>query len=308
MNVAIISHPDCLKHEMHEGHPECPSRLRAVDDHLITSGVADFLEFVEAPKAERDILELAHDKAYVDSIFTNAPEQGLYHVDPDTWMGKYTLDAALRAAGSVIKATDIVMSGAKKHVFCNIRPPGHHAEHDQGMGFCFFNNIAIGALYAIKHYGLSRVAIVDFDVHHGNGTEDIVGDNPQILYCSTYQHPLYPENAGASRKGMVVNAPLKPGAKSMDFRNAVKEYWLPELEEFAPEIIFISAGFDAHIEDDMASVELVESDYAWVTTELCKLADKHAEGRIVSALEGGYVLSALGRSAVAHIRALMRLT
>ena len=222
-------------------------------------------------------------------------------------MGKYTLSAALHAAGAVIKATDIVMSGSKRHVFCNIRPPGHHAEHDQGMGFCFFNNIAIGALYALQQDKLSRVAIVDFDVHHGNGSEDIVGHNPQILYCSIFQHPLYPENAGESRKGEIVNVPLKAGAKSTDFRKAITKYWLPELDDFAPEIIFISAGFDAHLEDDMANLELVESDYAWVTSELCKLADKHAQGRIVSALEGGYVMTALGRSAAAHIRALMRL-
>jgi len=307
MNVAIISHPDCLKHEMNEGHPECPSRLQAIDDHLIASGLADFLEYIEAPLAKRSHLELAHDKAYIDSIFTHAPSEGFYQVDPDTWMGKYTLDAALRAAGAVIKATDIVMSGAKRHVFCNIRPPGHHAEHDRGMGFCFFNNIAIGALYAIQHYGLSRVAIVDFDVHHGNGSEDIVGENPQILYCSIYQHPLYPERAGESRTGQVVNVPLKAGTKSIAFRKAITEYWLPELDDFSPELIFISAGFDAHIEDDMAGLELVESDYDWVTTELCKLADTGAEGLIVSALEGGYVMSALGRSAAAHIKALMRL-
>lgn len=308
MNVAIISHPDCLKHEMHEGHPECPSRLRTIDDHLITSGIGDFLQYVEAPLAERQHIELAHDSAYINSLFKHAPkDDSLYHVDPDTWMGKYTLDAALRAAGSVIKGTDMVMAQEKKHVFCNIRPPGHHAEHDQGMGFCFFNNIAIGALYAIAHHGLSRVAIVDFDVHHGNGSEDIVGDNPAVMYCSTYQHPLYPENAGESRQGMVVNAPLNPGAGSAEFRKAITDYWMPELEAFAPEMIFISAGFDAHIEDDMASLQLVESDYTWVTNELCKVADKYSEGRIVSALEGGYVMSALGRSAVAHVKALMRL-
>lgn len=307
MNVAIIGHPDCLKHEMTDGHPECPSRLSTIDDHLISSGLADFLEYIDAPLAKKKHLQLAHDKAYIESIFKNAPKEGFYHVDPDTWMGKDTLNAALRSAGAVIKATDMVMSASKRHVFCNIRPPGHHAEHDQGMGFCFFNNIAIGALYAIKHYGISRAAIVDFDVHHGNGSEDIVGNNPQVLYCSTYQHPLYPEHAEQSRTGELVNVPLKAGAKSNDFRKAVTEYWLPELDNFAPEIIFISAGFDAHIEDDMASLELVDSDYAWVTTELCKLADKHAKGRIVSALEGGYVMSALGRSAVAHIKALMRL-
>ncbi|CAA6818847.1 MAG: Deacetylases, including yeast histone deacetylase and acetoin utilization protein [uncultured Thiotrichaceae bacterium] len=307
MTVAIISHSDCLKHEMQEGHPECPERLSAIQDQLFASGIDGFLQHVDAPLAKHHQLELAHDSAYIDSIFDNAPTEGLYHVDPDTWMGKHTLAAALRAAGAVIEATDRVITGQNERAFCNVRPPGHHAEHDQGMGFCFFNNIVIGALHAIEHYGLSKVAVVDFDVHHGNGSEDIIGDNPHILYCSTYQDQLYPGDTGDSREGLVTNVPLKAGAGSREFRDAVTNHWLPALREFQPEIIFISAGFDAHIEDDMAQLELFDGDYVWVSRELGKVADEYAEGRIVSALEGGYILSALGRSAVAHIKSLMRI-
>lgn len=307
MTVAIISHQDCLKHAMQEGHPECPERISAIQNQLLASGIDGLLQHVDAPLAQRKHLALAHDKAYIDSIFDNAPDEGLYHVDPDTWMGKYTLPAALRAVGAVIEATDRVISGQNSRAFCNVRPPGHHAEHDKGMGFCFFNNIVIGALYAIEHYGLSKVAVVDFDVHHGNGSEDIIGDNPHILYCSTYQDPLYPGNTGDSKAGLVANSPLKPGAGSREFRDAVSNHWLPALREFQPEMIFISAGFDAHIEDDMAQLELFDGDYIWVSNELGKIADEFAQGRIVSALEGGYKLSPLGRCAVGHIKSLMRL-
>lgn len=303
--VTIITHPDCLKHVMYEGHSECPEHLKSIDDHLISSGLSDSLNYIKAPLVKREHIELAHNNDYIDAIFENAPKEGFFQIDPDTTMGKYTLNAILRAVGSVVEGVDKVMSDNKTPVFCNIRPPGHHAEYEVGMGFCFFNSIAIGALYAIKQYGLSRVAIVDFDVHHGNGTEDIVGDNPQVLYCSTYQDPLYPGGTGESREGLVVNVPLDPGANSQAFRQGVKEYLLPALDQFSPEIIFISAGFDAHKEDHLASLELVECDYSWITHELCQLADKHANGRIVSVLEGGYALSALGRSAVAHIKALM---
>ncbi|RTZ63343.1 MAG: histone deacetylase family protein, partial [Aquificaceae bacterium] len=211
----------------------------------------------------------------------------------------------LRAAGAAVKATDIVISAEYRHAFCNVRPPGHHAEHCQGMGFCFFNNIAIAACYALQHHGLERVAIVDFDVHHGNGTEDIVADKPNILYCSTFQSPLYPNKSRKSQKGQLVNVALEPESGSKAFRDAVVEQWLPELEAFKPELIFISAGFDAHRDEFIAGLNLVEDDFAWVTEALCKLADKYAQGRIVSVLEGGYELSALGRSAVAHIKVLM---
>lgn len=309
MTVAIISHQDCLKHEMQEGHPECPERLSAIQDQLFASGIDGFLEHVDAPLAQYHQLELAHTAAYINSIFDNAPApgEGLYHVDPDTWMGRHTLPAALRAAGAVIEATDRVMTGKNERAFCNVRPPGHHAEHDKGMGFCFFNNIVIGALYALDRYKLSKVAVVDFDVHHGNGSEDIIGDNPNILYCSTYQDPLYPGNTGVSKEGLVANSPLKPGAGSREFRDAITNHWLPALREFKPEIIFISAGFDAHIEDDMAQLELFDGDYIWVTNELGKIADEFSQGRIVSALEGGYILSALGRCATSHIKSLMRI-
>ncbi len=303
--IAFISHPDCLKHDMEQDHPESPLRLNSIVNHIIKADLASFIHYMEAPLVELEQLELAHDTDYITSIFDNAPEDGFYEIDADTRMGKHTLSAALHAAGAVIKATDIVMSGQYQHAYCNIRPPGHHAEHDQSMGFCFFNNIAIAALYALEHYPLERVAIVDFDVHHGNGTEDIVRDNPNILYCSTFQSPFYPYKAGKSQQGKLLNSPLKVGAGSTEFRHIIWEQWLPELKAFKPELIFISAGFDAHQDEFIAGLNLVESDFAWVTQELCKLADKYSQGRIISALEGGYELSALGRSAVAHIKALM---
>ncbi len=303
--IAFISHPDCLKHDMESDHPESPLRINSIVSHIIKADLAPFLHLINAPLAELEQIALAHDADYIASIFDNAPKTRFYDIDPDTRMGIHTLSAILRASGAVVKATDIVMSGEYRHAYCNVRPPGHHAEKNQAMGFCFFNNIAIGALYALEHYGLSRVAIVDFDVHHGNGTEDIVAHHDNILYCSTFQSPLYPNKAGKSQQGKLVNSPLEAQAGSTEFRKAIRDDWLPELEAFQPELIFISAGFDAHCDEFIAGLNLVESDFKWVTKKLCQLADKTAQGRIVSALEGGYELSALGRSAAAHIKALM---
>ena len=309
MSIAIYTHADCLKHDMGYGHPERPQRLRAIDDQLITSGIGDFIRHYDAPLATPEQLALAHSQKHVDHIFDISPtDDSMVHVDPDTYMNKYTLQAALRSAGAAIAATDKVLgSDAEQRVFCSVRPPGHHAEYNEAMGFCFFNNVAIAARHAIKTHGLERVAIVDFDVHHGNGTEDIVADDPQILFCSTYQHPLYPERAKPSKEGFLVNAPLEQGAGGAEFKEAVNNYWLPALHDFKPQMIFISAGFDAHLEDEMAGLRLVESDYKWVTEQLCEVANQYAEGRIVSMLEGGYDVSALGRSVVAHLKALMNI-
>lgn len=310
MSIAIYSHADCLKHDMGYGHPERPQRLRAIDDQLITSGIGDFIRQYDAPIATPEQLALAHSQEHINHIFEQSPvdDSKMAHIDPDTYMNEYTLQAALRSAGAAIAATDkVIGDDAEQRVFCSVRPPGHHAEYGEAMGFCFFNNVAIAARHAIKTHGLERVAIVDFDVHHGNGTEDIVADDPQILFCSTYQHPLYPERAKPSKEGFLVNAPLAQGAGGAEFREAVNDYWLPALHDFKPQMIFISAGFDAHLEDEMAGLRLVESDYKWITEQLCEVANQHAEGRIVSMLEGGYNVSALGRSVVAHLKALMNI-
>lgn len=295
---------------MGPGHPERPQRLRAIDDQLITSGIGDFIRYYDAPLATPEQLALAHTQKHIDYIFEQSPvdDSKMAHIDPDTYMNEFTLQAALRSAGAAIAATDKVLSDdTAQRVFCSVRPPGHHAEQNEAMGFCFFNNIAIAARHAIKKHGLERVAIVDFDVHHGNGTEDIVADDPQILFCSTYQHPLYPERAKPSKKGFLINAPLAQGAGGAEFREAVEDYWLPALHDFKPQMVFISAGFDAHLEDEMAGLRLIESDYKWVTERLCEIADEYGEGRIVSMLEGGYNVSALARSVVAHLKALMKL-
>ncbi len=285
-------------------HPECPARLRAIEDRLIASGLIGYVLHEDAPKVERIQLERVHDTRYIDTIIAKSPRQGIVHLDPDTAMGPGTLDAALRAAGAGVHATDLVMQARVRRAFCNVRPPGHHAEHARAMGFCFFNNIAEAAAHALQAYGLDRVAIIDFDVHHGNGTEDIFRDDERVLMVSTFQHPFYPYSGIEGRSERMVNIPLAAHSAGPQFRAAVEDHWVPALERFRPQMLFVSAGFDAHRDDDMGSLALVEADYAWVTQMLCTVADRHAEGRIVSALEGGYELGALGRSAVIHLKAL----
>jgi acetoin utilization deacetylase AcuC-like enzyme len=305
MTICLISHPDCALHEMGEHHPESPARLGAVRNQLLTSGLDFVLLHQDAPLASREQLCRVHDADYVELIFQSAPEEGHVRLDPDTGMNPSSLNAALRAAGAVVLGVDLVMSGQSSAAFCNVRPPGHHAERNTAMGFCIFNNVAVGAAHALQAHQLERVAILDFDVHHGNGTEDMFRDDTQVLFCSTFQHPFYPYSGTEVDSENIVNVPLSAGADGQAFRTAVESHWLPRLEAFRPELILISAGFDAHVEDDMAGICLVEKDYAWVTTEIKKIADKYAKGRIVSTLEGGYALSALGRSVVAHINALL---
>ena len=305
MTISLISHSDCALHEMGAKHPECPARLDAVKNQLLSSDLDFVLLHQEAPAATREQLCRVHDAEYVESIFHNAPTEGRAWLDPDTSMNPHSLSAALHAAGAVVHGVDLVMTGKSSSVFCNVRPPGHHAEHNRAMGFCIFNNVAVGAAYARAVYQLERVAIVDFDVHHGNGTEDIFRGDPNVMFCSTFQHPFYPHSGADADADNIVNVPLPAGSNGESFKAAVESHWLPKLEAFQPELILISAGFDAHVEDDMAGLNLVEKDYAWVTTEIKKIADKHASGRIVSTLEGGYALSALGRSVVAHINALL---
>jgi acetoin utilization deacetylase AcuC-like enzyme len=285
-------------------HPECPARIHAIEDQLIASGLFGYLQHHESPEVTREQLLRVHDAAYVDAIISTAPHQGSVDLDGDTTMNPFTYPAALRAAGAVVMAVDMVMAGKVENAFCNIRPPGHHAERAQAMGFCIFNNIAVGAAHALAEHGLSRVAIADFDVHHGNGTEHVFHDDPRVMLCSTFQHPFYPYGGADSGNDHIINVPLAAGAGSEEFRKAVTAQWLPALERFKPELLLISAGFDAHREDDMSMLRLVDSDYVWVTEQLKQIAAKHCHGRIVSALEGGYELHALGRSAAAHIKVL----
>jgi acetoin utilization deacetylase AcuC-like enzyme len=307
MTTALIRHRECLLHDMGQHHPECPDRLHAIEDQLIAAGIIGYLAEYEAPPATREQLERVHAPEYIAALEARVPERGLAHLDPDTAMNPHSLRAALRSAGAAVLATDLVVSGEASSAFCCVRPPGHHAERRRAMGFCFFNNVAVGAAHALEAHGLNRVAVVDFDVHHGNGTENIFRDDPRVLMVSTFQHPFYPYSGSESRSARMVNIPLPAYTNGMGFREAVQTWWLPALERFAPEMIFFSAGFDAHREDDMASLNLTEADYAWVTERVQDVARRHAAGRVVSVLEGGYALSALGRSAVAHIRALAEL-
>ncbi len=297
---------------MGAGHPECPERLDAIEDRLLISGLDVALDRREATAASMADLELAHGRLHLASlrglceglkeeIAAGGPDHA--QVDPDTAINTHSWDAILMAAGAAIDATDAVMAGEMTNAFCAVRPPGHHATRNQAMGFCFVNNVAVAAKYALERHGLQRVAIVEFDVHHGNGTEDIVAGDDRILMCSFYQHPFYPvwEHSKAAN---LVNLPVPAYTKGMDVRELVDMMWMPRLEAHRPQMIFISAGFDAHREDDMGQMGLVESDYTWMTLRIKEVAQRHAKGRIVSCLEGGYALSALGRSVEAHLRAL----
>ena len=285
-------------------HPESPDRLTAIEDHLLATGLIQHLVTEIAPKALREQLLRVHDAGYIDSIASASPHRGLFHLDPDTAMNPHSLSAALHAAGAVVRATDMVIGGQAENAFCNVRPPGHHACRGRAMGFCFFNNVAVGAAHALEAHGLQRVAIVDFDVHHGNGTEDIFGADPRVMMVSTFQHPFYPYSGAEGRSEHMVNIPLAAYSGGTQFREAVETIWLPALADFEPQMIFVSAGFDAHRDDEMASLGLVEADYAWVTQQIMNVAARYAGGRIVSTLEGGYNLQALARSVAVHVRGL----
>jgi len=311
--TGYFTHPDCRLHEMGAGHPECPERLDAIDEHLQATGLRDSLDRREADPAPLADIELAHGRMHVaalrglsDVLREEIDAGGPTHtqVDPDTSMNVHTWAAALRAAGAALAATDAVMAGELDNAFCAVRPPGHHACRDTAMGFCFFNNVAIAAKYALERHGLQRVAIVDFDVHHGNGTEDIVAGDERILMASFYQHPFYPVGGARSNAPNLVNVPVPARTRGMDVREIVEMMWIPRLEAHRPELIFISAGFDAHRSDDLGQMGLVEQDFVWITSRIMDVARQHANGRIVSCLEGGYNLGALARSAEAHIRVL----
>ncbi|OGB04644.1 MAG: deacetylase [Burkholderiales bacterium RIFCSPLOWO2_12_FULL_64_99] len=305
MLSAYITHPDCARHEMGPHHPECPERLAAINDMLLTKGLLDYMAPYDAEPATIDQLERAHSALYVQELFAASPTEGYHHVDPDTSMNPHTLQAALRAAGAVVQATDLVLGGKAPSAFCNIRPPGHHAERDSAQGFCFFNNVTVGIRHALDVHGLERVALIDFDVHHANGSEDILRGDERVLMCSIYEKGLFPDSGDAHDGPNMVNVGLPARVGSDAFREAVVEQWLPALDAFAPQLIYISAGFDAHREDDMGNLALVEADYAWVTQQIMRLADRHCRGRVISCLEGGYALSALARSTAAHVRSLI---
>ena len=308
MNTVFYSHPDCRRHDMGEGHPECPQRLDAITDHLRATGLDLALEHRDAPQATVEQLQRAHTAGYVtqlmDVMQRIAADGRVRHLDPDTAVCPATLGAVLRAAGAAVAATDDVVTGRAGTAFCAVRPPGHHATRDQAMGFCFFNNVAVAARHALDVRGLKRVAIIDFDVHHGNGTEDIIAGDERVLMCSFFQHPLYPYSGAVPKGTNMVNVPVPPYTRGAAVRDSISAMWLPALERFAPQMVFVSAGFDAHREDDLGQMGLVEADYEWITRRLVEVAARHAQGRIVSCLEGGYNLGALARSVAAHLRVL----
>ena len=313
MSTVYFSHPDCLLHEMGEWHPESPARLHAIEDQLIASGLSGLIARRDAPLAAIEDIRRVHSEAVVEKILSHLPasdDTDYFALDADTLINAHSWQAALRAAGAAVAATDAVIAGEFNTAFCAIRPPGHHATPDASMGFCLFNNVAIAIRHALAVHGLSRVAVVDFDVHHGNGTEAAFLNDPRVLMVSFFQSPLYPysgEYPDGERPSNLVNIPVPAYTRGDRVRELVQRDWLPALHAHRPEMIFISAGFDAHREDELASMGLIESDYAWITRQLVTVAAQHAQGRVVSCLEGGYHLSALGRSVIAHLKALASL-
>jgi acetoin utilization deacetylase AcuC-like enzyme len=309
MATGYFSHPDFLAHDMGPGHPECPQRLSAIDDQLRAEGLDVLMLSPDVPLATNTDLALAHDLNYVltlDDFLQQLEATGETRaLDPDTWACPGTRAATWRAAGAAIAATDAVINGQLENAFCAVRPPGHHATHNQTMGFCFFNNVAVAARHALDVRGLKRVAVVDFDVHHGNGTEDILAGDDRVLMVGFFQHPFYPFSGAESKAGNMVNIPVPNRSNGTLIRDVVESYWIYRLEDFQPEMIFISAGFDGHREDDMGGLGLVEADYAWITAKIMDVARRYSKGRIVSCLEGGYNLSALARSVAAHVRTLI---
>lgn len=306
MQTLYITHPAYRLHEMGAGHPESPDRLDAITAALDKAGLLPLLQEKEARLATDDDLLRVHTAQYLAEILAASPAEGYCALDADTVMNPHSLLAARAAAGAGLTAVDLIMAGEANKAFCSVRPPGHHACSDRAMGFCIFNNLAVTVAYTLEKYKLKRIAIIDFDVHHGNGTEEIFKDNENILMCSFFQFPLYPGVHAINNQKNMLNIALQPNSSGEDARKVVSDYWLPRLEAYQPEMFFISAGFDAHADDGLAQLNLLEDDYAWISDQLLNIADRTAGGRVVSFLEGGYTLSALGRSVAAHIRSLAR--
>jgi acetoin utilization deacetylase AcuC-like enzyme len=304
MSLTILSHPDCERHEMGSGHPESPARVAGILKAIAANAGLMGAKRVHSRKATRAELLRAHSAAYVDSVRAASPAQGYAYLDPDTSMNPYTLSAALHAAGAAVQGVDAVMTGDSRRAFAVVRPPGHHAVGGRAMGFCVFNNVAVAARHAVAQYGVERLAVLDFDVHHGNGTEAILADDPHVLFCSTFQHPYYPYSGAGKTAQNIVNTPLPAQSGSHEFRTAIESDWLPAIDRFAPELIMVSAGFDAHADDPLAYLELTDADYAWVSELIVDCADRHCQGRVVSSLEGGYDVAALSRCATLHALAL----
>jgi acetoin utilization deacetylase AcuC-like enzyme len=307
LTTAYISHPDCQRHDTGIGHPENAGRLAAIEDRLLANRLFDVLRQIDAPEASDEQLCRVHATEYIERIKALMPEHGHAHLDPDTVVSPGSLAAARHAAGAVVLAVDLLMRKELVNAFCGVRPPGHHAERAKAMGFCIFNNIAVGVAHALEAHGLSRVAILDFDVHQGNGTEQIFLHDERVMFCSTFQYPFYPNTPLLENTPHMVSIPLEATARSAEFRAAVTDHWLPALESFAPEMVFVSAGFDAHEADDMSGVGLTDADYRWVTERIIDIADRFTSGRVVSVLEGGYELNCLARCVETHIRVLMGL-
>jgi len=307
VKAAYITHPSFMRHEMGEHHPECPERLAVIADRLLARGVLDCMDEFEAPQATFEQIDRAHEMRHYYELKAAAPDEGYVNVDPDTAMNPHTWTAALHAAGAAVLGAELVASGRYQRAFCAVRPPGHHALSGQAMGFCFFNNVAIGVMHALEELGMQRVALIDFDVHHGNGSEDILAGDERVLMVSTFQQQLYPFNGEQALGPNMCNVGLPPYSDGALLRAAVTERWLPALRAFAPQMLFVSAGFDAHREDDMSHLGWRDEDYAWVSREIARFADEACEGRIVSTLEGGYHLPALARCVELHLRALLLL-
>jgi acetoin utilization deacetylase AcuC-like enzyme len=305
MTTAFITHPDTLLHIMDGNHPESPARITAIKNDLIKQDVYNHLAIYESPVATDAQLAKVHSTDYIARIRALSPKAGLVRLDPDTAMGPMSLSATLHASGAAILATDLVMQGKAANAFCCTRPPGHHAGRANSAGFCIFNHIAVGVAHALTQYKVKRVAIIDFDVHHGDGTEDIFKYNPQVMLCSTFQHPFYPHRGFDSRTKTMINVPLAANADGKKYQQAFSHEFLPALNQFKPEIIYVSAGFDAHVDDPLAGMNLIDQDYIWMTEFIKQVAKQHAQGRIVSLLEGGYHLPALAKAASAHITSLM---
>ncbi len=306
MATAYITHQDCCRHEMGSFHPESPERLKAIHAYLEKSGLTERLTHLQAEPATTRQLERIHPAKYVANLRVSQPQQGLTPIDPDTSLCPHSIRAAELAAGAVIQAVQGVCEETFDNAFCAVRPPGHHAERETSMGFCLFNNIAVGVAHAQTEFQLDRVAILDFDVHHGNGTVDIFKDEPSVLVCSSFQHPFYPGRYSDIERPNIINTPLAAGTDGDRFRRAVERDWLPALELHKPEMIFVSAGFDAHQDDPLGGLNLLEEDYTWVTGLICQAANRYSKGRLVSVLEGGYDLDALARSVGAHVEALLQ--